>query len=975
MLWRVLPAHRSARWLASLVTSLSALVMSLAGFGAYAQPNHDLGGVYSNLSTAKSDKLMVDPQPIRSFAPPTPQQPPIRIETVKGVFVGPDQPTFAPPTSSAVAVAPQNDAEPTSSQPTPPGAASSAAAFWANASRADAAPEERQINWSKKGSGNASDRPTRNMESSALAGFTDIALPVKDGKFLLGQIAARIVGESEPQLEKEGLGRVLKPILDPLFVQKIEWAPDQAGYVSLDALRGAGLITEFDKTRLDLAVSPTVDQRIRGKLSADHALTVPRGETISPPAALAGYLNTRVGLGYQSEPFEDEGEGSARLSLDGAVRWHDIVFESAGSFAGDDGYFVRGASRFIYDLPEDAVRVSIGDVLTPTAEHQSSASLLGISIEKTYGKLQPSKEVRPTGSRSFRIESISSVDVVINGSVIQRFNLRPGNYDLDDLPLTVGANDIELVIEDDVGRRRTIEFNLFSSRTLLAPDISEWALSAGVASRYGSQRSDLHNLFGDQIYAPATPIVTGSYDRGLTADITGSVHFQSDVETIVGGVGAAMQTSFGFWTLDAGMSRSLGYELGYSVDVGYELLNLKDDEWRPRSLRLAADYISSHFAAIGVAEPFNPAMINVSAVYSQGLPWDLSGSIAGVYSVGRRDHQDSYSLDLSLNRAFGPDINAALSASFEQTLGKGVADNDGDSFVAALRLSYRLDQQSGIDLSNEISGDGGRSRVGYRRQEGSGVGSWNVAVDLDRDGPIGGTQGGRYDVNASLGYLANRAELALSQHTGLIGADSDRFKQRTNITAATAIAFADNEIAVGRPISNGFAIIAPHSNLTGSSIAVGGPRESARSISDDMGPALVTDLSAYSRTQIPYDVSDLPVGYDLGAGAFELSPAYRSGYRLTVGSDYTISASGSLIDKFDQPVALLAGTAHEADRQDGPKVTVFTNSAGRFAAQGLKPGRWVLEMEADPLMRFVLDIPVDAVGLVSLGILRQEPTQ
>ena len=324
-------------------------------------------------------------------------------------------------------------------------------------------------------------------------------------------------------------------------------------------------------------------------------------------------------------------------------------------------------------------------------------------------------------------------------------------------------------------------------------------------------------------------------------------------------------------------------------------------------------------------------------------------------------------MDLSLNRAFGPDISAALSSSFEQTLGEGAADNNGDNFVAALRLSYRLDQQSGIDLSNEISGDGGRSRVGYRRQEGTGVGSWNAAVDLDREGPTDGTQGERYDVNASLGYLANRAELAFSQHTGLVGANGDRFKQRTNITAATAIAFADNEIAIGRPISNGFAIIAPHSNLAGSSIAVGGTRELARSISDDMGPALVTDLSAYSRAQIPYDVNDLPAGYDLGTGAFELSPAYRSGYRLTVGSDYTISASGSLIDKFDQPVALLAGTAREADRQDGRKLIVFTNSAGRFAAQGLKPGRWVLEMEADPPIRFVLDIPRDAVGLVSLG--------
>jgi outer membrane usher protein len=50
--------------------------------------------------------------------------------------------------------------------------------------------------------------------------------------------------------------------------------------------------------------------------------------------------------------------------------------------------------------------------------------------------------------------------------------------------------------------------------------------------------------------------------------------------------------------------------------------------------------------------------------------------------------------------------------------------------------------------------------------------------------------------------------------------------------------------------------------------------------------------------------------------------------------------------------------------------TIFTNAAGRFGADGLAPGRWIIEMATDGApTRFVLDIPANVEGLFKAGTL------
>jgi outer membrane usher protein len=50
---------------------------------------------------------------------------------------------------------------------------------------------------------------------------------------------------------------------------------------------------------------------------------------------------------------------------------------------------------------------------------------------------------------------------------------------------------------------------------------------------------------------------------------------------------------------------------------------------------------------------------------------------------------------------------------------------------------------------------------------------------------------------------------------------------------------------------------------------------------------------------------------------------------------------------------------------------VFTNKAGRFSAEGLSPGKWVIEMATEGnATRYEIEVPKGTDGLFHAGILR-----
>ncbi len=798
-----------------------------------------------------------------------------------------------------------------------------------------------------------------------------LMVEVRERDRRLGDVAVKIAPGDAISLNKEQFARACAPLLRDRVAARLRALPAQDGFFALAALNAAGFETRFDAATMRLQFTPTVKQRPRGAVRIGRAPAA--GGKAEPPATISGYLNLRAGADYVSAPAVAAGFTPPRADLEAVLRWEDVVFETELSYDGGDstyaplGFsaldgFTRRGSRLVHDRPDDALRLQAGDINPPVTSFQRGPDLLGVAVERSPRKLRPGQNIRPTGERSFRLARPATVKVELNGVVVRQLRLDPGEYDLKDLPLQSGANDIRLIITDDLGEQRTLEFTSYFDASLLAEDVFEWGVAAGALSDF----EDGGPNYKDELLA------TGYYRQGLSPEMTGEAHLQASRDGAMAGAGVFTATPIGFFGVEAALSYRRDIGAGGALDIDWEALSLIDSG---SSLRLSADLRSASFAAPGQDDPLEDYWLSLLANYSRELLFGIHGSLSGRYAFAadRAGAGDAFSARLGLSKTLGHDLGLGLSLEYSSdALEPVLPDEDaasGDSELrAALRLWWRPERGTNVRARYE-TGDAA-ARVSASRSVQRGTGSWTASIEALHD-----AQADDLAADAALAYSGNRAVLNLEHTASLYPAEDAALPQltdqRTSLRIGTAIAFADGHVAVGRPITGGFAIIAPHDSLGKRQILLGDHADPT-GYNDSLGPALVPDLPAYMRRTLRYDVDELPVGYDLGDREFTLQPTYRAGYALTVGSAHSVTAFGTLVDREGEPVGLVTGTARPQNG-NAPPATLFTNGAGRFAAQGLAPGRWIIEMATEPMERFKLVIPEGAVGLHRAGELNPLP--
>lgn len=774
-----------------------------------------------------------------------------------------------------------------------------------------------------------------------------LTAPLRDGVFILGELDFVIGTDDSVRVNAPRLLALIRPIIQAERYAALEAQLTGVGDVRVERITEMGFPLRYDPETIGLVIEIPPEARSTRQLRLAELSDELIGE-VDKPARFAGYVNFRSSVDYAWQGA-DKGIQDPLVLIDSAIRYKDVVLENEGSIQfGTNGGRTntrREGSRLVYDDLGHLARWTLGDLQPTSRGFSGSTQLSGVSLVRSYSVLEPQRNVQPRGERTFTVIRPSTVEAFINGQPVRQIRLQPGTYNVRDFPFAQGANDVRLVVTDDAGQSEVIEFSLFFDRTLLAPGLTEFGLFAGIRSPFNGSSRD---------YRTDEPAASGYIRRGLTERLTAGLNFQAQRRGAVVGGEAVVATPLGTLGGDVAVSHVSNIGTGYALNFSLQR-NFGGRGSSGRAFGLTFERRSKNFATPNELTADNRFSFEAGATYSQSLGELQFVSITGLYAKGRGILADEKTARLTYGYRLSSRLNLAAEAIYEDR------QNFRRSYGARLTLTFRLDQRSTAVAEYDSRND--RARVGYQTSRGEGVGAVSASADLDYGrGAVG--------ADASVSYTANRAELGISHTTVFDTAGSNITDQRTSLRVGTAIAFADGKIAIARPIFDSFAMVAAHKSIAGKDVYIE-PREGHYNAkSGFFGPAVEPDLSSYSDRVISYDVPDAPIGYDLGRGNFRIYPPYRSGYLVVAGSDYSVTAVGTLRDQNGEPVSLLAGRAFEIAAPDRPAVTIFTNRSGRFGIQGMRPGKWRIEMPTEPPGSILIDIPQDTKGVIRLGELK-----
>lgn len=832
-------------------------------------------------------------------------------------------------------------------------------------------------------------------------------VPLKDGDKNLGEVVARINPDDSIWVRKDVVVRLLADSVKPQVVAAIAGLPENAGHIEIGEIAKSGAELNFDQAEVALRIRPKAELRTTQKISLGGIRPGMTNTRTLEPALFSGYLNVIGGVDHLWATDDSSDKTSLHFDLQSAVRFGNVVLENEAGYDGSvdaetcpheaicDYQHASGLkrrnTRLVYDRPDEALRLQAGDTTTRPAGFQRITDILGVAAERAPRILQPDTANRATTSHDFVVERPSEAEIAVNGTIIRRLKLQPGSYDLRDLTLVTGSNDVEVTLIDDTGARHTINRSTYYDRRLLSEADSEWSLAGGIPSYYKD---------GERAYVEDEYAASGFYRFGFTDRLTGEVSAQADSRVGMIGGGFLTATAWGFLATRIAVSQS-NAGTGFAVGMDWDVINfgdfndlIGDDKSSARqSLRLSAEFRSDDFrlpgdfltTASGLIYPSHDYWLRLSASYTVPIGWGYSATLAGRYQFGRDDdvlhtpyvlRGDRYGADITFAGALTEMINGSVTLGYSNesyllTANSDPTDNQAadPEFRVMARAFVRMGPNTHITASQDSINR--QSIVTGYHSSAQGLDHWEATVDAYSDQrPSSGAVGG------TLGYFGNRGEVRLAHNTSLSdltfsGLSGELGQQRTSLRVGTSIAFADGKVGVGAPVRGGFAVVYPHESLDDKTINIG-TRDQVLARADDWGPAVVPNLPAYSPTSLPLDVADLPIGYSLGAGAFDVRAPYRGGYALMVGSGHSVSAYGTLVDARGAPLELLSGIAYR-DGERTHEVTVITNAAGRFAAEGLAPGRWRIEMSAEEqTLTYTLDVSEGTDGLVRAGTLRPE---
>lgn len=786
--------------------------------------------------------------------------------------------------------------------------------------------------------GQAEDAQTASAPRPEMTASLSLAVILDDQT--LGRVTAMVTTREVISLSADGLAQLLKPILSPQYHQAL--VDLGADSVSAAQIRAIGYGLEFDAGRISLVLMVPPDYRAAQSFSGLRARAL--GYEVLEPSSFAlgvtGSLQTLARFGQDRDPDTQISlSGFANL---GGVDGIQIVFGGLADLSGGEG-FQRGRMQVFKDDRFRTLRYSFGDLFPTAGSAAGQAELFGISVERNYQALDPTRNVRSTGRRSLFLERRSRVEVLVNGSVVQSFYADPGPVSIRDIPLALTSNEVVLMVEDDLGRREIERFSASADMALIEEGLSEFSLALGVPrARFGSG-FDYEN----------EPVLTGSYTRGLSQNLTLTAYGQINREMASMGGGAATVSRFGLLQGQLGLSHSDEGRSGANLGVAWRG-NPADTGGREGMFNAYAEYRTRDYERVAQMDLEGGTRAMIGGDYRFSLSRNTALSFGGAY-YSRYGASATSSLFATGSRGF---VWGTASASLRYLDQKNRGRDVGIMLTLSAPIGAGGYSYSSYDSLTDTA------RVEYRRRPTLDYPSTEFALAAT-------AREGEREFSGRAGVETSR----LSSSLDLVhGQRSDRLGNSENTSALfrlqSGVAFVDGRLGIGRDPGQGFVLVGRHASISKGVVEVSsgaGGRLLGRA--DGWGPAVIPLYGGYREQELRMNPQNLPMGYNIGSGSYLAVPGAISGISIEVGSDSFRTVLGILIGADGEALSLVTGRAIHAET--GESHSFFTNSRGRLALNRLRSGQYRVELDG-AAQAFEFTISEADPALVNLGQIQLE---
>ncbi len=282
-----------------------------------------------------------------------------------------------------------------------------------------------------------------------------------------------------------------------------------AGGREMVSLRSLAPELAFVVDDRELVLRITAGPALLGRRHLDLSQTLRPAaiETATAPSAFLNYAG-RATTEEDLSGVLEAGASAGKALLRGSVS----ATEATGA--------VRGLTALSVDDPRRLVRFVAGDAVVLPDALGGAPIVGGLTLGRELS-LDPYLVRAPLPRATAFAGTPSVIEVWVNGALARVQEVAPGTYDLSQLPVTSGANDVRVVVKDAFGRVQSVDTAHYQGQGLLARGLHDWAWHLGaVRRRFGLESFD----YGD-------PLLLGRHRVGLTDRVTAG--FRLDLGTRV----------------------------------------------------------------------------------------------------------------------------------------------------------------------------------------------------------------------------------------------------------------------------------------------------------------------------------------------------------------------------------------------------------------------------------------------------------